>query len=515
MKVLRWLWANVRAFFFLKIRRPSLHRLFAGFFLLGGALLCYLAGAATMHFQLPMAHYWRSLFFGAQALQRPAHAGPALLPEVEAPPGGGVTVDRPGLTDDGFTLYATSGGPWAALIDMRGNTVQRWGMPFRQAWPHLPHVEFPALEKQIHWFGCRLFPNGDLLAVYHGEAGTLYGYGLVKLDKDSRLLWAYDSAVHHDFDVGEDGTIYVLSQQMAKTAPAGMEYLEAPLVADSLVLLSPEGKQLDSIPLLEAFRDSKYASTLETIASHAVVPDDPRIPRKPILLFDLPNSLPSRREQPGDPKPMPGIHAPKSKVGKGVVDVVPRETFMRKGDYLHPNGVSVLRPSLAAKLPMFRAGQVLVSLRNIDTLAVIDVDKRSVVWAAQGLWRRQHAAQFLENGHLLVYDNLGGVVQSRVLEFDPASLAIPWSYSNENSHPYLAIFRGATQRLPNGNTLIVNPETCRLFEVTPGKEVVWECFRMPPHEDDAKMTPPPNITSARRYRAEELTFLRGVAPARP
>ena len=34
----------------------------------------------------------------------------------------------------------------------------------------------------------------------------------------------------------------------------------------------------------------------------------------------------------------------------------------------------------------------------------------------------------------------------------------------------------SAQRLPNGNTLITEGCCCRLFEVTPDKEVVWEYY---------------------------------------
>src|SRR5262249_36811864 len=130
------------------------------------------------------------------------------------------------------------------------------------AWPHAPHIKDPIADGQIHWFRCHLYPNGDLLAIYHADGDTPYGYGLVKLDKDSKLLWAYPGRVHHDLDVGEDGTIYTLTQKLESKAPAGLEYLPTPYIADSLVVLSPEGRELDNIPLLEAFANSPYALAL-------------------------------------------------------------------------------------------------------------------------------------------------------------------------------------------------------------------------------------------------------------
>src|SRR5207248_2891560 len=138
--------------------------------------------------------------------------GVSTLPDLPpaAPRESGITVDKADKTSDGFTLYTTTEGAQATLIDMRATVIHHWELPFSQAWPHAPHVKNPIADAQIHWFRCHLFPNGDLLAIYHANGDTPYGYGLVKLDKDSKLLWAYPGRVHHDLDVSEDGTIYTL-----------------------------------------------------------------------------------------------------------------------------------------------------------------------------------------------------------------------------------------------------------------------------------------------------------------
>ena len=41
--------------------------------------------------------------------------------------------------------------------------------------------------------------------------------------------------------------------------------------------------------------------------------------------------------------------------------------------------------------------------------------------------------------------------------------------------PFYTSERGMSQRLPNGNTLIVNSERGTLLEVTPEKEIAWSC----------------------------------------
>jgi hypothetical protein len=459
------------------IRTPHLGKVLACLSVLGVAGLGYVLGAAVMFFQLPSSEFLDQAFTGGKAWHE--RGKPVVTPFT--PPEGdvreGITVDEPSRTYDGFTLVTTTEGPRATLLDMRGGVVHQWGLPFSRAWPHAPHVQDPLRDEQIHWFRCHLFANGDLLAIYQVDTDTPCGYGLVKLNKDSNLLWKYEGRVHHDLDVDEKGTIYTLTHQLKRQAPAGLDYLPTPYVADSLVVLSPDGREVESLPVEEAIRDSAYALLLSTaIAEQAVPKDRTRF----TSAFDA-------------------LLQPTS-----------------RGDVLHANSVRVLTEAHGPKFPLFRAGQVLISLRSLHAIAVLDVRKRSVVWAALGPWRIQHDAEFLDNGHLLLFDNHGWSKGCRVIEYDPVTQAIPWVYSDADSSPFLAAFRGMKQRLPNGNTLIVDPDNRRLLEVTRDKELVWENFcplsAAPPNQQAVVHHA---ITSARRYSAEELTFLKGVARARP
>jgi hypothetical protein len=457
------------------IRFPQFGKLLAGLSLLGVVVLSYFVGAAVMFFQLPTYDFLHKAFTGGKAWHE--RGQPALNPF--QPPDlderEGVTVDRPSQTWDGFTLVTTTLGARATLLDMPGRVIHQWELPFRQAWPRPPHVENPLGDQQIHWFRCHLFPGGDLLAVYQSDSDTPSGYGLVKLDKDSKLLWKYDRRVHHDLDVDEEGRIYTLTHQLSRQAPAGLEYLPTPYVADSLVVLSPDGQELESIPIEVAFRDSAYSFLLSTAIAEQAIPKDPAQLKSSFEAFVQP----------------------------------------AKGDLFHTNSVKVLTPARARQFPLLRPGQVLISLRGLHALAVLDMRKRSVVWAALGPWRIQHDAHFLDNGHLLLFDNHGWDKGCRVIEYDPVTQAIPWVYSEPGSALFHAAFRGMAQHLPNGNTLIVDPDNRRLLEVTRGKQLVWENFCRWPPAGSHQQAGARAITGARRYSAEELTFLKGVARARP
>ena len=76
---------------------------------------------------------------------------------------------------------------------------------------------------------------------------------------------------------------------------------------------------------------------------------------------------------------------------------------------------------------------MLISVRELNAIAVVDTETRAVVWAARGPWRGQHDPHFLNSGRLLVFDNRGFGKESRILEYDPNTHACPWVYPNEDS----------------------------------------------------------------------------------
>ena len=60
---------------------------------------------------------------------------------------------------------------------------------------------------------------------------------------------------------------------------------------------------------------------------------------------------------------------------------------------------------------------------------------------------------------------------SRVLEINPVTLELVWSYTNPR---FFSTNISGAQRLPNGNTLITAGAGGRLFEVTKEGAIVWE-----------------------------------------
>jgi hypothetical protein len=251
----------------------------------------------------------------------------------------------------------------------------------------------------------------------NGDLLAIYeGQGLVKLNARSRVLWAYRGGVHHDFFVAENGLIYVLDRE-GKVIPRINP--QSGVLEDFVTVLSPEGRLRRKISILKCFEHSPYSTLLRNM---------------------------------------------------------PRD----RGDIFHTNTIEVLDGRFAKLNPAFRRGNLLISVFVLNTVAVLDPDRQTVVWARTGGWRHQHQPTFLDNGHLLVFDNLGAAGdRSRVMEMDPLSGSVFWQYGGTRDVDLFSKTLGSVQRLPNGNTLITESENGRALEVTPGGRTVWEFYN--PH----------------------------------
>jgi hypothetical protein len=66
------------------------------------------------------------------------------------------------------------------------------------------------------------------------------------------------------------------------------------------------------------------------------------------------------------------------------------------------------------------------------------------------------------------------VPHSRVVEVDPATDKIVWQYQPQVVFSFFSGHIGGAERLTNGNTLICEGQSGRVFEVTPPGEICWE-----------------------------------------
>jgi hypothetical protein len=148
----------------------------------------------------------------------------------------------------------------------------------------------------------------------------------------------------------------------------------------------------------------------------------------------------------------------------------------RSYDYYHLNTVESLpATALGERDRRFRAGNLLLCMRNPGLLVVLDHDTHEPVWSwGPGELDGPHMPTLLDDGHLLVFDNGTDRDHSRVIELDPVTETVTWEYRAQPPSAFHSKWRGSSQRLPNGNTLICESDRGRVFEVTRQGETVWE-----------------------------------------
>jgi hypothetical protein len=323
---------------------------------------------------------------------------------------GGVLTHDATKASPGLNLVVSGHEPSAVLMDMDGHALHRWHKDFRVAWQHTRLV-VQDLARSTFWKRVHLYPNGDLVAMWEGT-------GLVKLDRNSRVLWTYADPVHHDLDLDPEGNVLVLLKR-AHMVPSFDA--NRPVLEDQVAVVSPAGDRLRGVSILEALLASPYA---------------------PLLRFHRPED----------------------------------------GDILHTNTLALLDESQAKAIPGARKGDVLVALRSLDFVGVVSLERKTFVWGLAGLWRQPHEPVILRNGHLLIFDNYGFRNEdrnySRALELDPLTHQVSWVWAGPPR--FFSKICGLVQRLPNGNTLITVSTEGRALEVTPEGKVAWEFLN--PHE---------------------------------
>jgi hypothetical protein len=297
---------------------------------------------------------------------------------------------------------------------MEGNELHSWSYSFSDAFPS-SNIAAPERLKNF-WRRAYVYENGDLLAIFDGR-------GIIKLDKDSKLLWSALVGAHHDLQVMPNGEIYVLTR-----TPRMIPRIRttAPILEDFISVLDAGGNETKRVSLLECFENSDFK---DLALSDRIKGEDFWTARK-----------------------------------------------WRRGDIFHSNSLEVLDGRIAHRVPTFAKGNILVSLRVPSLLAVIDLDRKTVVWAKKGDFKRQHDPKILANGNMLLFDNLGRPLQSSVIELDPSDLTTKWEYVGTKADSLFSETCGTAERLPNGNTLITESDNGRAIEVTADKQVVWEFF---------------------------------------
>ena len=143
----------------------------------------FVIGATVLYFELPGHYTVINAMYGIEAWHdRWAFEQQAVSSSKGVNKEAKIVHYNPDVAWNGYTLYLMYYDSDARIVDMNGKLLHTWHLRFGDVWPQAPHVTHPVPDRSISWFQAYLYPNGDLLAVYHGEGDTPMGYGLVKLD---------------------------------------------------------------------------------------------------------------------------------------------------------------------------------------------------------------------------------------------------------------------------------------------------------------------------------------------
>lgn len=292
--------------------------------------------------------------------------------------------------------------------------------------------------------------------------GNLYAVvplkALLKLTPGSALAWSADVSAHHDLAIDRSGAVLVLGE-----APRPVTIDGVPLVVlDNLVTrLDPHGVIIAETSLYDVLRT------------------DPDLRRRIDRLALV------RRDQftgsgwPWTGIPTSGVEETLDLYRTGRYQGERRRALSRLRqlpgspcDVLHTNTLELLDAHPAG---LWRRGDVLVCVREIDTIAVLDLARGTVRWQwGPASLSGPHQPSMLPDGRILVFDNGVAARRSRVVVVDPISREIVWAWTAEPPGSFFCPLAGGRELLPNGNVLVTNSTAGAAFEVTPDQRVGWE-----------------------------------------
>ena len=387
----------------------------------------------------------------------------------------GVTLHREGRAEPGLRLYNSRPRYVAHLIDLKGKVVHTWRSKLGQPEPaEAAWTETWSQVDIVGWHHVEAAPDRALWAIvpYHM---------LLKLDRDSKVIWSLRLPAHHDLAPRPDGSLYTLTAEPRTVRHDGEKL---PIVDNALALVSADGELVRRLSLLDALRKSpRTAALLRKKLDWSLSHYRERYVRYYLLAL---TSMP-----PEQTNAITGVYA---SILDGTYKGSERVklllmTLLQPMDILHANTVEYLP---TARPGLWEAGDLLLSLRELDLVLVLDPDTGRVrfTWGP-GQLDRQHQPSLLPGGNLLVFDNGSGRGHSRLVELDPTQKEVVWTYEADPKSSFFSIIRGGCQRLPGGNLLVTESERGRVFEITRDGELVWEFFNPDVVNVDGKLARAP------------------------
>ena len=373
---------------------------------------------------------------------------------------------------DGYTLYSPNGSREATLVDIGGTIVHTWQMQARGG------------------YSTYLLENGHLLRPAEVSNAQLSGGAsagkVQEVDWNGSVVWEFEYSsstylTHHDIEPMPNGNVLLIAWEVksATEASAAGRTNAATIWPDHIIEVEKAGSGGNIVWEWHAW-DHLIQDASPSADNYGVVADHPE-------LIDV--NLGSTVSGPGGPGGPPG--------GGG-------------GDWLHINGISY-NPEL---------DQIAISSHFMDEVYVIDHSTTTAEAASHAggnagrggdilyRWGNPtnydtsgtqvldvvHSAYWVPaglpgGGNLMMFNNNETSHASEIIELElplqsggtyartPGTAFAPnsaaWSY--EDGATFYSMHLGGVQRLPNGNTLIIeSTDSGHMFEVMTDGSTVWE-----------------------------------------
>lgn len=309
------------------------------------------------------------------------------------------------------------------IVDRTGRVIHEWQPVWSEIWPNAETV-FPA--------EVPLLPRGDLGMYLHGidilpDASFVANFehlSTFRMDVCGNVLWKLDNLGHHAVHLAEDDTLWVTAEDwLGEEVPDHYPMHRPPLRSWTVQNIDADGTVLDTIPIIDVLQKNDMLGLLYMSSTHN---------RRPWVT----------------------------------------------GDTLHLNDVDTFPSDLSSEV--FAPGDLMLSLRNINTIFVMDPETWEIKFISTGHVMRHHDPDFIAGDKISVFDNrnLGpsseeAPLYSRIVELDVATGAATPVLTGDGEEPFYTMIMGVHQRLPNGNILVINSDDGRVLEFSADQRLVW------------------------------------------
>lgn len=320
------------------------------------------------------------------------------------------------------------------LIKRDGTIVRKWSLDYFDHFPDLEsRVCNVATPLRVDTHGAHITPQGEVVFNYEY-------CGSVKLDQCGRQLWTISQPTHHSLSPAEAGGYWILGREgwLASDEPERFPPFSTPaskqlMLEDTLMRVSASGEVLEEVSIPALMRDSGLEALLTANGDN----------------FGLKS--------------------------------------VKRDELVHTNKVAELPSAIADAFPLFEAGDLAISMRELNLVMVIDPVSKKVKWHQTGPWLRQHDPEFRSDGKISIFNNnvyrtayvdeqtvLSTPFTTNIMTVDPVSRETEITFGERPGQEMLSVIRGEHAPLENDGVLITEFDAGRVLEADADGQIIWE-----------------------------------------